>query len=116
MIGRVCEVENMTLANVVEIAVLVVIVVVAIRFFVKRPDSSCVSGRSFPFFGSDGPFCFHTANLKSVTGASTARSRITPPLLFSKHTPPACMRSPAPDSPGVAVFRFHSYPDRLLTG
>jgi len=30
------EVENVTLANVVEIAVLVVIVVLAIRFFVKR--------------------------------------------------------------------------------
>ncbi len=36
MIGPRLEAENMTLANVVEIAVLVVIVVVAIRFFVKR--------------------------------------------------------------------------------
>jgi len=30
------EVEKMTLTNVVEIAILVVIVIVAIRFFVKR--------------------------------------------------------------------------------
>jgi hypothetical protein len=30
------EVENMTLANAVEIAVIVVIIVVAVRFFVKR--------------------------------------------------------------------------------
>jgi len=30
------EVENVTLANVVEVAVLVAIVVVAIRFFMKR--------------------------------------------------------------------------------
>jgi hypothetical protein len=36
MIGPPLEAENMTLANVVEIAVLVAIVVVAIRFFVKR--------------------------------------------------------------------------------
>ena len=36
MIGPRLEVENMTLENVVEIAVLVAIVVVAIRFFVKR--------------------------------------------------------------------------------
>jgi len=36
MIGPRFEGENMTLANVVEIAILVVIVVVAIRFFVKR--------------------------------------------------------------------------------
>jgi hypothetical protein len=30
------EVENMTLANALEIAVIVVIIVVAVRFFVKR--------------------------------------------------------------------------------
>jgi hypothetical protein len=36
MIGRVLEVGNMSLANLVEVAILVVIVVVAIRFFVKR--------------------------------------------------------------------------------
>ncbi len=36
MIGPRLEVENMALANVVEIAVLVAIVVVAIRFFAKR--------------------------------------------------------------------------------
>lgn len=36
MIGPRLEVENMTLANVVEVAVVVAIVIVAIRFFVKR--------------------------------------------------------------------------------
>jgi hypothetical protein len=36
MIWPVLEAGNMTLANLVEIAILVVIVVVAIRFFVKR--------------------------------------------------------------------------------
>jgi hypothetical protein len=36
MIGPRLEVENMTLASVVEVAVVVAIVIVAIRFFVKR--------------------------------------------------------------------------------
>lgn len=36
MIGPRLEVENMTLANAVEVAVVVAIVIVAIRFFVKR--------------------------------------------------------------------------------
>ena len=36
MIWRRLEVENMTLSNVVEIAILVAVVVLAIRFFVKR--------------------------------------------------------------------------------
>jgi len=36
MIGPRLEVENMTLASVVEVAVLIAIVVVAIRFFIKR--------------------------------------------------------------------------------
>jgi len=36
MIGPRLEVENMTLASVVEVTVLIAIVVVAIRFFIKR--------------------------------------------------------------------------------
>ena len=36
MIGPRLEVENMTLANVVEIAILVAVVVAAITFFMKR--------------------------------------------------------------------------------
>jgi hypothetical protein len=36
MIGPRLEVENMTLTNVIELAVAVVVIVVAIRFFVNR--------------------------------------------------------------------------------
>jgi hypothetical protein len=36
MIGPRLEVRNMTLANVIEIAIMVAVVVVAIRFFMKR--------------------------------------------------------------------------------
>jgi hypothetical protein len=46
MIGPHFEVENMTLANIIEAIVVLAVIVVAIRFFVKRAQS-CVLFGSF---------------------------------------------------------------------
>jgi len=76
----------MTLANVVEIAVLVVIVVVAISFLCEAGLIRVFRVGAFPFFGIRRTFLFHT-------GKSQKRGR-EPALLAPASPRPCSLASP----------------------